>query len=592
MKLAKIAVLVLLFACLGMMLASIEVKEAKATTITVTRTFSSQTSDGGIVKSSTVYGAAWSATSGDYTYTTQTWFELLNGYSGPTFNIHRSFVFFDTSVIPDDAHILSAKLCLVRYETWASNYNATIQNGQPTYPHNPLVVGDYNKACYSGNGGTAPVSQWVDTTNYYNITLTSSGLSWINTIGITKLCLRHSGDINGQAPSGQNYTSFYSANSANKQPLLYVTYEAEGTLYVVHGPYYEDGDNATALITCVLTQPHNSSITFSLNGTDGNADTVNIAVEQPATYLAWNISASTNNTRIYYFLNTTFDEVWIYMPKPSEPCYPYEFGITDFCGMQNPYLETVINVNGTSRIVERKKLDVPTITFFMIQWHHYDLRFRCDQGVYTQGFSAETTWLTNIPILSGAFPTTPYTYPTVTVTRTSGSVVTFTYADPTQSTVWIYFQIYHYIGQTGVEDYTLNTTGNSYSYPWSEADNMTNYYVHTQAYADSQLWDWTVPALTSSVGVNPWDGLIWPALGTLPLINIDVTQVVAGVIILCVLGIFSYASAGVGCILSLLVAGIFVVLGWYVMSLPMFVFGAFVAIFVMIEEAKKTEREV
>ena len=590
-----------------MMLASIEVKEAKATTINVTRTFSSLSYDGMLYYEYADYTVAYNSPVAQgikNTTTSEGIGQVLRPVGPGLYCIYRTFLFFDTSIIPDNATLINATLSLYVKNNYSDeDFNVTLQHGwysqnpnQPPNmlnPHIPLITEDYSRTNYYSFSHSSKNTSTITGLGYWNIPITGIDVINILTEGITKLCLRSNREMSGTVPTGNEYINIYFCEQSEAYaPKLYVTYQTEGVLYVVHGPYYEDGTNATALITCVLTQPHNSSITFSLNGTDGKADTVNIAVEQPATYLAWNISASTNCTRIYYFLNVTFDEVWVFMPKPSEPCYPYEFGITDFCGMQNPYLETIINVGGNSRIVERKKLDVPTITFFMIQWHHYDLRFRCDQGVYTQGFSAETTWLTNIPILSGAFPTTPYTYPTVTVTRTSGSVITIAYADPTESTVWVYFKIYHYVNQAGVEDYTWNTTGNSVTFPWSEADNTTNYYVYTEAYADSTLWSWVLPALATSFAVNPWTGIIGPSFGTLPLINIDFSQVIAAGIILCVLGIFSYASAGVGCILSLLVAGIFVVLGWYVMSLPMFVFGAFVAIFVMVEEAKRTEREI
>jgi hypothetical protein len=116
----------------------------------------------------------------------------------------------------------------VDYST--TDFTITVQNGQPTYPHNPLESSDYAKSHYSGNGGGLNTSGFVNGWN--NITLTN--LSWINKTGTTKLCLRSSRDINGTTPTGSEYVNVFSANLMNPyvslEPKLILTYRNQSKI--------------------------------------------------------------------------------------------------------------------------------------------------------------------------------------------------------------------------------------------------------------------------------------------------------------------------------------------------------------------------
>ena len=133
-----------------------------------------------------------------YTYGIYT-AQLFNGIHN--YAIERGFLFFDTSAIPAGATITSAILYLYApYKSVTTDFNVVIQDGQPNYPHSPLINGDYYYANYRNNGGQKAISDF--TLNSYNaITLNSNGLAWINKGGITKICLRSSQDIAKTAPT-------------------------------------------------------------------------------------------------------------------------------------------------------------------------------------------------------------------------------------------------------------------------------------------------------------------------------------------------------------------------------------------------------
>ena len=112
----------------------------------------------------------------------------------------RSFVFFDTSSIPSGAIIDSATLSLYgKNADIGDDYDIVVQNGQPTYPHDSLVGGDYLYTHYSGDGGSFNTSTFT-TTGYNVITLNATGRGWINKSGKTKLALLSSPDIDDNCP--------------------------------------------------------------------------------------------------------------------------------------------------------------------------------------------------------------------------------------------------------------------------------------------------------------------------------------------------------------------------------------------------------
>jgi len=178
--------------------------------IIVDDSFTSGNADGFIMAERiTPYSNARGATSGDYKAVSDT--EMKVGQEtwwwsgGKYYDIHRSYVYFDTGSISTGTTINSAYLALVFqaksfYNTTVNNFDVVVQNGQPTYPRMPLDISDFNMSYYSSNGGVINTNN-ITTGIANNLNLNTTGLGWITKGGYTKFILRSSRDINNNAPT-------------------------------------------------------------------------------------------------------------------------------------------------------------------------------------------------------------------------------------------------------------------------------------------------------------------------------------------------------------------------------------------------------
>ena len=186
-------------------------------TITVT----ALSNDGYLTNSSATYNTAWTATTGTIS-STQTYLTIgQDKTSGipPTYTDYRSMLLFNTTTLPLNANISSAKLSLYKYtDNSTTDFTITIQNGQPTYPHDPLQTSDYGKSHYTGNGGGLNTTSYANGWN--NITLTNT--SWLTKQGKTKLCLRSNRDISGTTPTTHEYVKVMSGNTQTPPKLTII----------------------------------------------------------------------------------------------------------------------------------------------------------------------------------------------------------------------------------------------------------------------------------------------------------------------------------------------------------------------------------
>ncbi|RLI85623.1 MAG: hypothetical protein DRP01_05835 [Archaeoglobales archaeon] len=564
--------------------------------ITTTKTvvFETTSYDTELYKTGTNYATVHDATSG--TESTYTYLEIGQTYSSPNYEIYRTFLYFSTDSLPDNATLDNAILSIYIASdgSTSAEFNITIQSGAPTYPHIPIETTDYNYQYYSGDGGSFNTSEITTTGTYYNITLNSVGLGWINKSGYTKLCLRSSRDINNIAPTG--YESVFIGSKEGGYPAkLYITYTATVWRYIFFGPYYEDGTACFTPVTVHIYSETQNPYTFTLDG-----DTETIDWVEPVTYITWNISDPTyNKTRVIYPDPTlSQQEIYIFVPNPDTPSYLYTFNVVDMVGVTDAYLETRINVNGTARTVERQKLDVVNEVPFWMMWsQRYQLRLTCNRGTAVWSFIALTDVEQTLLITPDLFNYTAYgRYLTVNATRLNSTCIQVRYYDPTERTTVIQVKIKHKTNTTTfTTDYTYSKiTPTDETVLWNNADPETDYYVDIFAnyYVASEdtykvlTWNFTCPRLGATT--NPWENL-FTVLGTFPF---NPSNLFGVLITLAVFAVFSYYTVDVAAFLAVLTAATLTYIGWLSISWTAITLAFTIAIFIALQHKKKRMEEI
>ena len=209
--------------------------ELKLNAINTVKSFQSNAyGDGDIFATSTNWKTVREASSGYAAPLSTTGYAAVQwwGSNNPK-EINRMALSFNTSELPDDATVTSAKLklyvwTLYNAENDGNDFIRVVQN--TTTSSTNLIDDDYDQIGILNNPtpGASDVDLGAITENsYLNIYLNSTGLSWINKTGWTKIGLREGHDIMDDplnAPGGSGiriYTSNYDVNYA---PYLEVTY--------------------------------------------------------------------------------------------------------------------------------------------------------------------------------------------------------------------------------------------------------------------------------------------------------------------------------------------------------------------------------
>jgi hypothetical protein len=189
-----------------------------------TITLYSSSNDGYIYASNAAYLTAHNSATGTIDSTSSS-ISIGQRRASGTYTVYRGFLYFNTSQIPSNAIIDSAKVGLYKISDYSTtDFQITIQDGQPTYPHSPMQTGDYSMMHYLGNGGSLNTASFK--AGYNDITMTSAGLGWINRTSWTKLCLRSSRDITPTSPTGDEYVTVTSNEftGIGCQPRLVIAY--------------------------------------------------------------------------------------------------------------------------------------------------------------------------------------------------------------------------------------------------------------------------------------------------------------------------------------------------------------------------------
>lgn len=576
--------------------------------ISTSRSFLSTSADGHLTKvvASGTYAECWGATtadvygSGSYSVGGQ----ATDG--GSNFGISRGVAIFDTSVIPTDANITSAVLSIyVETDHSDTDFNFTIQSSA-TYPHNPMQASDYYYAWYgSADGGSRNTSE-IAGAGYWNITLNDTGEGYINDAGYTRFMLRSSRDISATQPTGDEYITFSSRDQGESvAPKLYVTYEIsaeEGNVfnYYFYGPYEDDGSvfNGTASVT--LYPFANDTITFDLTADGTTSDYHSVGLEQQAVVATWNISSTANYTRVFYFTDDNTENVYVTVPTEDLPFYLYSFTVNDFEGVTNGYLENMLWIGGSMRVVERQPLNTINAQPFYMTWAQpYEMRVNCDEGTLDLGtFTALTETSQTIIIPYGAFDSDAVgSTVEVSAVRTNASVITASYDDPEDLTNWLYISIKHRASLSGnwTTNYSANTTSaNSYSKVWDLADETTDYLVTIQVLRDGDVKTWSFTCPYARNNENPWSPLA--NLGTFGGTSLTLEFIPAVAIIIAVFLMFSFYHISASAWSAWGLAVFFTFMSWLPYdstATPIALgFGAVLSVGITFGEFKKTERDV
>lgn len=193
----------------------------------------SSTSDGLLQSNDANYATARGSATADSAFTVSDIY-VGQGNDAGSYFVQRGYLYFDTSAIPDGAVISAASLYLYgANDSSAVDYDLTLQNGMPTYPHDPLVVADFANGNYAGSGGVFNTAGWA-VGSYNVLPLDATGISWISKTGTSKFLLRSSHDINSNAPGVgvTNSVGFESSDTAGtaQDPYLSVTYTDSRTV--------------------------------------------------------------------------------------------------------------------------------------------------------------------------------------------------------------------------------------------------------------------------------------------------------------------------------------------------------------------------
>lgn len=152
---------------------------------------------------------------------------ILTSTSGSTFRIHRVFLPFDTSALPDNATVSAVTLQVYRSDavaTFANNDTTAIHVVTQTQASDTsLVQDDYDQVSFTSKGS----KNFADTANdaYQEITIADTTV--VSLTGFTKLALLTGRDQGNSQPTSTNVMGFQARGAANP-PILTVTFSAPG----------------------------------------------------------------------------------------------------------------------------------------------------------------------------------------------------------------------------------------------------------------------------------------------------------------------------------------------------------------------------
>jgi hypothetical protein len=182
---------------------------------------SGSTGDGDVEASSSVSWAdAWGASTGTAS-PSAVYANCKGTFSAPNYIVARAHFFFTLS-IPESAAINSADLKLM---TAAVNGSSPRVMAMKSSSADPIASGSFDDFTGASYGDAATAAAETQTILSFNAT----GIADIVKNGVTRICVRqYSKDYMNSAPTGTNYSRFYTQDEANesKRPRLSIVYTA------------------------------------------------------------------------------------------------------------------------------------------------------------------------------------------------------------------------------------------------------------------------------------------------------------------------------------------------------------------------------
>jgi len=172
------------------------------TTGSLTARFYSGTGDGMIYKESSLsWNSAHDASIGDNVGNFDETIIARSSYSAGWYRITRGFLPFNTSLLPDDVEISSASLNLYVSDNYYDDNDSdafitVVQTSQASI--SGLILDDFDQCGAITNpteGATRKRIENFTTYQYNSLNLNTTGISWINKTGWTKLGVREGHDV-------------------------------------------------------------------------------------------------------------------------------------------------------------------------------------------------------------------------------------------------------------------------------------------------------------------------------------------------------------------------------------------------------------
>jgi hypothetical protein len=325
--------------------------------------------------------------------------------------------------------------------------------------------------------------------------------------------------------------------------------------YTIYGQFTEDGSFNDS-IDVTLYQNDDSLEEQTIDNDEGDPYSWNEDTQQ----IAFKFDLGNNETRTYYLTNASSETIYIF--TPDEPYYQYFFEVIDYVGVTNGFLETLINKDGTERVVERWSIDVQNqLPFTCTFGSAYKMRIVCDEGTYyLEDFVAGATTETRISITSEMFPASSSSLEGISVLaqRMNSTWIQAYYGDSDGETANVTMSIWEY-GESTV----LSTTGvqalDELTWNIYGAGEDIGYYVQILVNHDVRgELEWVYPVGYTQTLTNPFTLLDDIIESDFP---IPASNLIGMGICLLFFGAFSTKSLPMGVLLSVLVAMILTFIG-------------------------------